>query len=295
MALPAIRALMIAGCDCTLVGRGWGESLFAALERPYIVIDGSLFADRRRVRARRNALGGDVRGVVLPNSIGSALLFVAAGVPSAGLATGGRSALLRWPIAEPGQCHEVERFYAVAQGTLAAWALQPPAALSQVLALDVTAEQDAAAQRLLAERQVGRYALLAPVATGVHHGQPKHWSHFAALMPELRQRGLQPLAAPPVAEVDAVRAALPGATLLPPVALGVFAALAGNAAVVIANDSGSSHVAAAVGARQVTIFGVTDRQRTGPWSRRAVCVGANGAWPSIAAVIAAIDEALALP
>jgi heptosyltransferase-2 len=52
-------------------------------------------------------------------------------------------------------------------------------------------------------------------------------------------------------------------------------------------------VAAAVGARQVTIFGVTERARTGPWSPRAVCVGANGAWPAVAAVVAAIDAALA--
>jgi heptosyltransferase-2 len=65
--------------------------------------------------------------------------------------------------------------------------------------------------------------------------------------------------------------------------------------VVIANDSGTSHVAAAVGARQVTIFGVTDRHRTGPWSARAVCVGGNGRWPEVPEVVAAIDEALALP
>jgi len=83
--------------------------------------------------------------------------------------------------------------------------------------------------------------------------------------------------------------------LLPPVPLGVFAALAANAGVVIANDSGTSHVAAAVGVRQVTIFGVTDRHRTGPWSARAVCVGDNGRWPEVPEVVAAIDEALALP
>jgi heptosyltransferase-2 len=77
--------------------------------------------------------------------------------------------------------------------------------------------------------------------------------------------------------------------------LGIYAALAERAAVVIANDSGSSHVAAAVGARQVTIFGVTDRSRTGPWSPRAVCVGHDGHWPDVGEVVAALDQALALP
>ena len=133
------------------------------------------------------------------------------------------------------------------------------------------------------------------MATGLHRGQAKHWAHFAQLTPLLQQRGLVVVAAPPPNEIDAVRAALPGAAILPPVPLGVFAALADGAAVVIANDSGTSHVAAAVGARQVTIFGVTDRARTGPWSRRAVCVGANGAWPAVDEVIAAVDAALRLP
>jgi heptosyltransferase-2 len=45
----------------------------------------------------------------------------------------------------------------------------------------------------------------------------------------------------------------------------------------------------------VTIFGVTDRERTAPWSKRAVCVGANGTWPSLDEVVAAIDRALAAP
>ena len=152
--------------------------------------------------------------------------------------------------------------------------------------------QHAAADALLRDFSVARYALIAPVATGQHHGRAKHWMHFAELLAPLRERGLQAVAAPPANEADAVRAALPGATLLPPVDLGVYAALAERAGIVIANDSGSSHVAAAVGARQVTIFGVTDRQRTGPWSPRAICVGADGAWPDMAAVIAAIDEAL---
>jgi heptosyltransferase-2 len=293
MALPALHALLAAECGCTLVGRAWGESLFAGLGCPYLAIEGALLADGRRVRAQRAALGRTTSGLVLPNSIGAALLFVMAGVPSAGLATDGRTTLLRWPIAEPAECHEVQRFYAVARGALAAWHLAPPPPLPPTLALRLTDAQHAAARAAIAAQGVGRFALLAPVATGLHHGQPKHWPHFAALLPLLAARGLAAVAAPPPAEADAVRAALPGAVLLPPLPLGDYAALAAKADLVIANDSGSSHVAAAVGARQVTIFGVTERARTGPWSPRAVCVGAQDAWPDVAAVTAAIDAALA--
>jgi len=296
MAVPALRALQNAGLVCALVGRSWGKSLLAGLGCAYTTITGTFLTDLRIVRswARELAHGDDLRGVVLPNSFGSALLFSLAGVRSAGLATAGRAALLRWPIAEPSALHEVERFHAAASGALAAWRL-PTTPLPVALGLPLTAAQRAEANALLRAHDLDRFALIAPVATGRHRGRLKHWSHFAELLPVLYERGVRPVAAPPLAEVEAVRAALPEALLLPPVDLGTYAALAERAAVVIANDSGSSHVAAAVAARQVTIFGVTDRSRTGPWSPRAVCVGRDGHWPGVGEVVAALDQALKLP
>jgi heptosyltransferase-2 len=56
--------------------------------------------------------------------------------------------------------------------------------------------------------------------------------------------------------------------------------LTARAALVICNDSGVSHVAAAANASELTLFGVTRPGRTGPWSPRAVCVGTEHAWPS---------------
>jgi len=307
MALPAVLAIRESPLGCTLIGPPWGESLFAALHMPYVALRRRRWTDMRRVRAlrrRRLTDSGDadaartaaVRGLVLPNSFGSALLFALAGVPSAGLATDGRRLLLRWPSAPLEGAHEVQRFHAAAAAALGAWGRPVPDAIPTTLGLEPTREQMARAQQTLRSAGIGgAFALLAPVATGLHHGRVKHWGHFGELPPLLRERGLQVVAAPPVHEAAAVRAVLPEATLLPPVPLGVFAALARQAAVVIANDSGTSHVAAAVGARQVTIFGVTDRQRTGPWSPRAVCVGENGAWPNLAQVVSAVDEALSSP
>lgn len=306
MALPAVRAIRDSPLVCTLIGPPWGESLFASLHLPYMVLRRRRWSDLRRLRAlrhRRLTDSGDaeavrmgaVRGLLLPNSFSSALLFRLAGVPCAGHATDGRRVLLRWPSTTPAGAHEVERFYAAASAALQAWGRPAPAALPATLGLEPTNDHLARAQQVLRSAGVdGAYALLAPVATGRHHGRAKHWAHFAALQPLLAERALKVVAAPPANENDAVRAALPSATLLPPVPLGVYAALARQAAVVIANDSGSSHVAAAVGARQVTIFGVTDHRRTGPWSPRAICVGDNGAWPEIGQVVTAIDQALAL-
>ncbi len=63
--------------------------------------------------------------------------------------------------------------------------------------------------------------------------------------------------------------------------LGAYAALTTRAALVICNDSGVSHVAAAAGARQITLFGVTQRDRTGPWSAAARCLGSDQGWPEL--------------
>jgi heptosyltransferase-2 len=297
MALPALHLLREAGLRAVLVGRAWGASLFEGMQLPYVTLEGRLLRDVSQVRMAPRPIEDSFRGLVLPNSFGSALLFALADVPSAGLATSHRSMLLRWPSPEPGDCHEVERFFAAAKAALQAWGVAADrTAPPPTLGLPLTSTQRSAVESLLRTGRVGgRYALLAPIATGLHRGQVKHWAHFAELLPTLRARGLTPVVAPPPLELDAARAAVPGATFLPPVQLGVFAALADGAAVVIANDSGTSHVAAAVSARQVTIFGVTDRARTGPWSPRAVCVGANGVWPGVDQVVAAIDEAMQRP
>ena len=57
---------------------------------------------------------------------------------------------------------------------------------------------------------------------------------------------------------------------------------------VIANDSGVSHIAAAVGAKQITLVGVTDTRRTGPWNPDAMVLGEEGRWPKTHEVVEAL-------
>ena len=61
---------------------------------------------------------------------------------------------------------------------------------------------------------------------------------------------------------------------------------------VIANDSGVSHIAAAVGAKQITLVGVTDTKRTGPWNPDALVLGENGRWPEVSEVIDSLSNVL---
>jgi heptosyltransferase-2 len=136
------------------------------------------------------------------------------------------------------------------------------------------------------------FVLIAPTATGLHRGRNKVWPGFDELTRRLKARGIAVAMCPPPAETEEARRNAPTALILPPMSLGAFAALAARAALVVCNDSGVSHVAAAVDALQVTLFGVTQRERTGPWSRQAHCLGSDQAWPDVGQVDALVDSLL---
>jgi len=123
--------------------------------------------------------------------------------------------------------------------------------------------------------------LLAPTATGLHRGQVKVWPHFEQLAQALKQAGYQPVICPPANEQAQAVRACPSALLLDPLPIRGFCALAKLCALVVCNDSGVSHLASAVGAEQITLFGVTDPATTRPWSDRARLLGSQGQWPSL--------------
>lgn len=294
MTLPALALAGRAGFAPILVGRPWGAALFAGHDWPFVAIDGRLARDVGTVRKALARVARATYAVTFPKSFSSALLFRLAGLKTAGHAVRGRGWLL--DVAEPGEGHghEVERFFGLMRTALHRWGrpvdcAEPPASLGLALA---PRQRDDARKALAAAGVTSRYALLAPIATGLHHGRSKQWPGFARLVEPLAQRGLACVVAPPPAEVAATQAVLPAAVRLPPVDLGTLAALAHGAAVVIANDSGVSHVAAAVGAPQVTVFGATDIERTRPWSPHAQLAGSPAAWPTFDAVLACVDAAL---
>jgi heptosyltransferase-2 len=94
-------------------------------------------------------------------------------------------------------------------------------------------------------------------------------------------------------ETATVRAAVPDALVLPESDVATFAAVLAGAALVVANDSGAGHVAAAVGAPLVSVFGVTDPTRTRPWSTRARLLGSADGWPRYEDVADAVRKVLA--
>ena len=282
MCLPALRLLQASGFTPALVGKRWAEDLMSGMGCRFDPIEGKVSEDISRIHYVAHNANASA-GLLFPNSFGSALLFKLGRLKTTGLKTDMRSVLLDHGIPEPGTMHEVERFFYVAHEAVKAWGGKP--AFDKVperLSLVLLKRHEAAAKNLIEQYKIPqRFALLAPIARGQHHGKNKHWEHFNELVAPLRERGIEPIIFPSVREEALAKAACPDATILPPTTLGNFAAVAKRAQVVIANDSGVSHIAAAVGAKQITLVGVTDTTRTGPWNPDAVVLGENGRWPSV--------------
>jgi heptosyltransferase II len=290
MTLPALKLLTDRGFALTLAGSSWARSLFAAYPWPVVPLPAARGERLRMLRDWRRD-HRDRAGLLFTNSFSSAAEFRLAGLRATGYATDGRRLLLARAVARSAvrTTHMVEYYYRLAT-ELAPQA--PP--VPDELSLRVTPAAAMAARALLASAGVtGPYVVLCPIAVGRHQGKAKAWDGFGRLCDELHVRGEVVVVCPgPGERISALRAT-PNATMLPETDVGTFAALLAGSRLVVANDSGSGHLAAAVGALLVSVFGVTDPTQTRPWGSRAVRVGGAAGWPGYEAVIAAVTGALA--
>jgi heptosyltransferase II len=283
MTLPALDALAENGYALTLVGRPWAQDLFAAHPWPVVALFGSRF---EHIRTLRKIKGN--AGLLMANSFGSAAEFRLAGISAVGYARDGRSWLLRKAVEVNADDHMVEYYHRLATALLGA-----PSEIPRDLQLRIseTARQRARDALALAGA-TGQYVVLCPAVVGSHRGKVKAWDGFTRLSHELLAAGVQVVAMPGPNETAAVRDALPGATVLPEADVGTFAAVLADARLVVANDSGPGHLAAAVGARLISVFGVTEPEKTRPWGSNARLVGSASGWPRYEEVSAAVDSAL---
>ncbi|MGE4369776.1 MAG: glycosyltransferase family 9 protein [Burkholderiaceae bacterium] len=287
MSLPSLEAVIATGQPVVVCARGWARDLLAGYPLAgFIEMHGQWRRDRAAVSEfRKQAHHLRPVGLLLPDSLSSALVFRFAGVPAAGYRDDARGLLLRWPVRKPkGQRHAVESWLHLTTQALERWSLPvtPPTGRRH-LNLAVLERHEQQALDALEGRNlpVNDFILIAPTATGLHKGRVKVWPHFDALTRRLQANGYPVAMCPPPSEQQAAKIAAPTAINLPALKLGAFAALTRQAKLVVCNDSGVSHLAAAAGANQLTLFGVTHPDRTGPWSETAVCLGTFDHWPSL--------------
>lgn len=293
LTLPALQRVADAGWTLQLVGKGWAKPLLAGT-------GWAVHAQPKGLRARVAQLSGlarearrgghEVRALCFPNSIGSALEFRLAGVPAVGYRKEGRRPLLAASLPLPAvKGHEVARHWQLASLFLGADAAVPPRI---VMPLSEAAQAQAAAL-LQAQGVTQRFVVIVPFATGHFSGHSKKWPHFAALVQWLREQGVAMVACPGPGEGGELEAEYPGVIALRDVRLDAYLAVLARAALVIANDTGPGHMAAAVGAPLVSLLGPSEPQVHAPWGPNVHALH-DPAWVSLARVQQDVRQLLGL-
>jgi len=269
MATPVLKALAAREGEFFLLGQPFLKPLFEVFPG----VKGFLPLAKGRLGIPRTAMAirayGFKRGLLLPNSFSSALIYFLAGIPEReGYATDGRRYLLTRAVRPPRVKGHQRDYYL---GLLSSLGYEVK---ERELELFIPEEVRDRAEELL--RGLRRpYVVLAP---GAAYGPAKRWppERFRALAVEFIRRGFSVVVVGGAAERisgEKILLDLPhsrnlcGGTDL----LEVSAVIAG-AAVFVSNDSGLMHVAAALKRPQVAIFGSTDPRATGPLNPRALIV-----------------------
>lgn len=292
MSLPVLEALLAHNYPVVVCARPWAKPLLSGYALSgFVPMTGKWLHDAKTLRAYKKQHPAErVVGLSLPDSLSSALVFKWAGIPAAGYKDDGRSWLLKWPVDKPkAALHAVESWYYLAHQASQIW--QHPIAPTVMRSLHLAGVPDADPKKFNLDATI-KNILIAPTAVGLHKGQVKVWPHYEALTQALKAQGHAVYMCPPPNEIAEAEQNAPSATRLEPLPLLAFAQLCKSVDLVLCNDSGVSHLAAAVDAVQITLIGVTDVTHTGPWSDRAECLGQLGQWPSLQTVLHHTEQRL---
>lgn len=297
LALPTLQRLADAGFDLQLVGKAWAADLLAGHGWPVHVLAKTRAARVEQLRAlRRAAFAADphahrrLNALCLPDSFSSALDFRLAGLRALGHANEGRSLLLGHAVRRGAGVHELAVYWQLGNALLGVQAPLPAG-----LGLRLSAAHRAQAQALRAAHGIAPACIvICPFAGGTWNKQDKTWPEFAALVAhDLPTLGRDLVVCPGPGEEQTASAQFPNATLLPSVGLGAYAALLADAALMISNDTGPGHMAAAVGTPLISVHGPSDPTLWRPWGQDVHLMGGHGDWPDRAAVMATAQQLLA--
>lgn len=295
LSLPMLQRLSDAGFALTLIGKRWAADLLAERGWPVLPLAGGTRERIAQLRTLRRSLlqGGAprVQALCLPDSFSSALEFRLAGLPALGHAWEGRSLLLKRAVPRQRGVHELQVYWQLGDAFLGARAPLP-----ERIGLRATPAQREAAEALRAQHGLRPDCILiCPFAGGTWNDEDKTWPGFADFVANrLPAFGRDIVVCPGPGEEERIAGEhFPRATLLPGVNLGVYTALMEDAALMLSNDTGPGHMAAAAGTPLVSVMGPSDPRLWRPWGPGVQVVGGHGQWPDADAVQQAIAQALA--
>ncbi|MFZ9406677.1 MAG: glycosyltransferase family 9 protein [Burkholderiaceae bacterium] len=298
LSVPTLQRLESAGYELHLIGKGFAPQLLAGFGWTVHRLAPTLRERVAQLRALRASLtpqaGSRTRrpeAIVFPYSFSSALEARLAGLKACGFATEGRSLLLGSTLPRPRTGHTLEEYWSLGSAFLNEDMPAP-----QAVKWQTTPEAQEQAKTLLAQAGLTRanspgFILAVPYASGTYGGQSKHWPGFDSWLRQAWQStGCMTLLCPGPGEEQQVRSDdAAHVRVLPGVDLGVFAALAEHARLVISNDTGPGHLAAATGTLTLSILGPTDASRWAIRGARGHTLQTAQGWPSVDEVRAAIE------
>ncbi len=275
LTLPALEALdrRFPQAEISLLANPWVSGLFEGhpavdrvLEYRTTDVHRGLLGRLRLANTLRD--GGFDLAVLFPNSLDAAVLVWLGGIPRrVGYPTDARRWLLTHPVPDvstmPGP-HQIERYLHLVR------ALGGNGTPS--LRLPVTAAAREIAGRVLTDHGIGPGDLPVALNPGAVYGSAKRWpvERFAMVADGLAERcGARILLIGSKQErsiMDAVSARMqhPAINLGGRTDLRTLMGVLERTRLLVTNDTGGMHVAAAVGTPVLAVFGPTDPQTTGP-------------------------------
>ncbi len=305
LGLPGLQLIESKGYELHLVARGkWAPSLLAGYGWPVHVQPPGLRDKVAQLRQLRQDLARQDPGFtrrenafLLPVSFSAALEMRLAGLKPVGVGKEGRSLLLTRaePWAETG--HELERYWDIA----CRFAHHSGPAPRDIGFRVLPAKAEEATRLLAAQGVTGGFVMICPFAGGkaaTADKADKKWPGFQDFTARGQaELGLPLVVYPGPGEHEAARQIYPAALMLDGADLATYAALLQRASLVVANDTGPGHVAAALGRPLISLLGPTDPARWAPWGPNVHVLqhprqGLQTVWPTADEVFALARQLL---
>ena len=275
--LPSLGLLLRVFDDVICVGPGFAPQLLPPQIRTYFPVAGKW----RELRAL-----GEIprtRFLILRSAFHSAFVGRCLGFSTAGHRKNLRSPWLAFGMDLPPATRKAELLFSLTRGALEHWGLDAAATKADAVPrLPLTEEERREARERLAAvgLETGGFLVCCPLSAGKRKRPDwKRWQGFPGISERLAREGIPHLACPAPGQEEESKARLPAALPMEGLNLRQLAAVMGESACVVSNDSGPMHLAAAVGARTVGIFGDTDPETYGAAGDRVTHLGCLGRWP----------------